>query len=185
MSWIREVTPELAEGRLKDIYAELRAKRGRIANILQVHSLRPEALAAHLTLYMDLLFAPGDLSRKQREMIAVVVSRANNCDYCIAHHAEALSKYMRDPQLLLQFTADYRSCNLPAADLALMDYAVELTLAPGATRRDGLDRLRQLGFSDEQILLANLITAYFNFVNRIALGLGVEATPEEISGYRV
>jgi uncharacterized peroxidase-related enzyme len=185
MSWIREVAPELAEGRLKEIYTELQARRGKIANILQVHSLRPGALAAHLTLYMDLLFAPGELSRKQREMIAVVVSRANDCEYCIAHHAEALSKYMRDPQLLRQFSTDHRNCNLPASELALMDYAVELTLAPGASSRGWVERLRQLGYSDEQILLANLITAYFNFVNRIALGLGVEATPEEIAGYRV
>jgi hypothetical protein len=50
MSWIREVAPEIAEGRRKDIYAELQARRGKIAHMLQVHSLRPEGLAAQLTL---------------------------------------------------------------------------------------------------------------------------------------
>lgn len=185
MSWINEIPPERAEGRLKEIFVELQAKRGKIANILQVHSLRPEALAAHLTLYMDLLFAPGDLSRKQREMIAVVVSKANQCAYCVAHHAEALSKYMRDPQMLEQFTADYRSVQLSPADVALLDYALELTLRPGAMTSESIEHLRLFKFTSEQILLANLITAYFNFVNRIALGLGVRSSPEEVSGYQV
>ncbi|OGT55850.1 MAG: hypothetical protein A3E01_14795 [Gammaproteobacteria bacterium RIFCSPHIGHO2_12_FULL_63_22] len=185
MSWITEIPPERAEGRLQEIYAELRAKRGKIANILQVHSLRPEALAAHLVLYMDLLFAPGELSRKQREMIAVAVSKVNRCDYCIAHHAEALSKYMRNPQQLEKFTADYHSADISPEDVALLDYAVQLTLAPSSITSESVERLRRFHFSNQQILLANLITAYFNFVNRVALGLGVETSPEEVSGYQV
>lgn len=185
MSWITEIPPERAEGRLQEIFVELQARRGKIANILQVHSLRPEALAAHLTLYMDLLFAPGELSRKQREMIAVAVSRANRCDYCIAHHAEALSKYMRDPLQLQRFTADYHSAGIAQEDVALLDYAVQLTQAPSSITSESVERLRQFHFTSQQILLANLITAYFNFVNRIALGLGVESSPEEVSGYQV
>jgi uncharacterized peroxidase-related enzyme len=185
MSWINEIPPERAEGRLKEIFDELQAKRGKIANILQVHSLRPEALAAHLTLYMDLLFAPGGLSRKQREMIAVVVSKANRCEYCIAHHVEALSKYMRNAQVLEQFAADYQSVDISPSDVALLDYAVALTLSPGSMTSDAVERLRRFQFTNDQILLANLIIAYFNFVNRIALGLGVQSSPEEVSGYQV
>ena len=184
MSWITEIPPERAEGRLKEIFAELLVKRGKVANILQVHSLRPEALAAHLTLYMDLLFAPGGLSRKQREMIAVAVSRANRCEYCVSHHVEALSRYIRKPQELEQFSNDYRSVEMSPSDRALLDYAVDLTLKPGSITQESVERLRRFQFSNEQILLANLITAYFNFVNRIALGLGVESNAEEVAGYQ-
>lgn len=46
---------------------------------------------------MGLLFGPGGLSRRQRELIAVVVSRANGCEYCVNHLAEALARYVRDP----------------------------------------------------------------------------------------
>jgi len=45
------------------------------------------------------------------------------------------------------------------------------------------ERLRQAGFSDEDILSINLIVSYFNFVNRIALGLGVEFSEAEVRGY--
>lgn len=184
MSWIREIAPADAQGRLGEIYSELSGRRGKIANILQVHSLRPEALATHLALYMDLLFAPGGLSRKQREMIAVVVSRVNQCEYCVAHHVEPLRRHFHDESELAAFAADYRQVSLLPADRALLDYAARLTLNPASIDGQAIHDLRAHQFPDEDILLANLITAYFNFVNRIALGLGVRTNPEEVGGYR-
>jgi len=56
-------------------------KRGKIANILQVHSLNPDAMAGHLDLYMSIMFGGSGLSRAEREAIAVVVSATNECDY--------------------------------------------------------------------------------------------------------
>lgn len=100
MSWIAEVEESAATGAIADVYARLREERGRVANILKVHSLRPPVLVHHLDLYMGLLFGLGGLSRAQRELIAVVVSRANYCAYCVSHHAEALARYVRDPDLL-------------------------------------------------------------------------------------
>ena len=47
-----------------------------------------------------------------------------------------------------------------------------------------LGELRAEGLSDKDILDITLITAYFNFVNRIALGLGVSFSDDEVSGYR-
>ncbi|MGD9585063.1 MAG: peroxidase-related enzyme [Lysobacterales bacterium] len=185
MSWIKEIPPEQAEGKLGEVYAELQKKRGKVANILQVHSLRPDALTAHLNLYMDLLFAPGGLSRRQREMIAVVVSRGNNCDYCVSHHAEALARYLSDPEALRLISSDYRRHALAPADRALLDYAHKLTVTPSLVAEADISGLREHGFADADILLANLITAYFNFVNRIALGLGVAFTAEELTGYQV
>jgi alkylhydroperoxidase family enzyme len=48
---------------------------------------------------------------------------------------------------------------------------------------EDVERLRRTGFSDEEILSINLITSYFNFVNRVAEGLGVEFSEEEVQGY--
>lgn len=183
MSWIREIGPDEAEGELLDQYRELERQRGKVANILKVHSLRPSSLQAHLALYMDLMFASGGLTRAQRELIAVVVSRANRCDYCVAHHAEALSRYLRDPVLLEAIARGETPSELADADRALAAYAGKLTGAPSTVAPGDINTLRQHGFSDADILLANLIIAYFNFVNRIALGLGVGFDPSEVSGY--
>lgn len=69
---------------------------------------------------------------------------------------------------------DYRSADLSDADRALCDYAVKLTLSPGAMGEADVDVLRGHGFSDEAIVVAVQVISYFNYINRVADGLGVD-----------
>lgn len=184
MSWIREIPEDAADGAIAGLYQTLRESRGKVSNILKVHSLRPSALQHHLELYLGLMFGPGGLSRTEREMIAVVVSRGNDCAYCVEHHKEALRRYIRDGERLDAIARDYRSAALPPRQCALLDYAARLTAAPAQVAQPDIDALREAGLRDEDILLANLIVAYFNFVNRIALGLGVGFSADEVGGYK-
>jgi uncharacterized peroxidase-related enzyme len=70
-----------AEGRLRQIYARLVEPWGGVDNILKIHSLNPPSLTAHFELYHTLMRGRSGLSRAEREMIAVVVSAANQCHY--------------------------------------------------------------------------------------------------------
>ena len=70
---------------------------------------------------------------------------------------------------------DYRQADLQVAERALCDYAVKLTLQPAEMKADDVERLRGFGFTDEQISLATQVIGYFNYINRIADGLGVDA----------
>jgi uncharacterized peroxidase-related enzyme len=185
MSWITEITPDQATGELATVYAELIKERGKVSNILQVHSHRPNAMMRHLDLYMDLMFAPGGLSRRQRELIAVAVSRSNGCDYCVSHHVEALSRYYRDPAALATLASGGTPDDLSAEDRGLIHFARTLTTAPSSSNEPAIAALRTLGFTDPDILLTTMIVAYFNFVNRIALGLGVSFNENEVAGYKV
>lgn len=185
MSYIREIEETDAEGELAAIYARIREERGRVANILKVHSLRPGALEDHLELYLGLLFGPGKLTRAQREMIAVVVSVANRCRYCVDHHREALARYVRDTATLDAIESDHETAQIPPATGALLAYAQRLTRKPESIGPEDIHALRAAGLADEEILHANLIAAYFNFVNRIALGLGVDHNVDEAAGYKV
>lgn len=185
MSWIREYDENEAEGEIAAVYARLREQRGKVSNILRVHSLRPQALEDHLALYMGLLFGAGGLTRGEREMVAVVVSRANGCEYCVVHHREALTRNLRDPAQLDHICGDYTAADLDPRQRRMLDYAFRLTRTPSAVTAADIAGLREAGLSDEDILLLNLITAYFNFVNRVALGLGVESSVEEAAGYHV
>lgn len=184
MSWIQEIAPADAEGELRALYAELEGARGKVSNILTSHSLRPAALRTHLALYMQIMFAPGGLSRMQREMIAVVVSRANRCNYCIEHHLAALRRYIDDESRCRAIAEDHRQVGLAPRESAMLDHALMLTLEPHRASADAIANLRAHGFADEDVLLITLIVGYFNFVNRIALGLGVQTDPEEMAGYR-
>ncbi|HEY3246321.1 MAG TPA: hypothetical protein VGM03_23500 [Phycisphaerae bacterium] len=81
MAFINTVGEADAEGLLADIYATARRRAGRVFNILRLQSLSPAALRSSIAFYLDLMHGSSPLSRAQREMIAVVVSRINECHY--------------------------------------------------------------------------------------------------------
>lgn len=81
MTWVRVIDEEEADGELREAYREVGAARGRVANILKAHSLNPRAMRAHLALYRELMFGHSELSRAERELIAVAVSVVNHCHY--------------------------------------------------------------------------------------------------------
>ena len=183
MSWINEIEVSDADGKLAEMYAELIRKRGKVSNILKVHSLNPDAMEGHLDLYMTLMFGKSGLSRLEREAIAVVVSAANDCAYCVNHHAEALRRYIKDDETLdLLSTADGLETLEPRLS-NIVRHAEKLTSAPGAMTESDLGELRAVDLSDKDILDLTLIVSYFNFVNRIAVGLGVDFSADEMSGY--
>lgn len=183
MSWIRVVNEEEADEALRKAYGRVKGSRGKVSNILGVHSLHPAAMAAHLDLYTAIMFGPSGVSREEREAIATAVSGANRCPYCVAHHAEALHHYWKDRERVEDFVARPRSASLPPRLRALVDYALKLTEHPAEMGERDVETLREHGLSDGDVLSVNLIASYFNFVNRIALGLGVEQSPDEVSGY--
>jgi uncharacterized peroxidase-related enzyme len=147
-------------------------KRGALAAVHKIHSLHPETLTAHMALYMELLFGQSPLTRREREAIAVAVSRTNGCPYCVAHHAEALSRYEKDPDAMAS-VREGRWNALDARTARLCQYAEKLTRNPASVREADIVHLRDTGLDDRAILDAAQIAAYFNFVNRLVLGLGV------------
>lgn len=174
MSWIKEISKS-ENDLLKKLYegAENRTKEP-TANVLKVHSIRPKVLDIHMKLYELIMFQDGLLSRKQREMIGVVVSSANQCPYCVDHHGNALSHVTENRELMEKIIDDYHEANLNDLDLSICKYAEKLTKEPYKVVEEDIIELRELGLNDETIFDVNQIVAYFNYVNRIVHGLGVE-----------
>jgi uncharacterized peroxidase-related enzyme len=181
-AWIRVIEPEEASGELKAVYDATSAKRGALAAVHKIHSLHPETLTAHMALYMELLFGQSPLTRREREAIAVAVSKTNGCSYCVAHHAEALSRYEKSPDALAAIR-EGRWNALDSRTARLCRYAEKLTKNPSSVREADIALLRDSGLDDRAVLDAAQIAAYFNFVNRLVLGLGV-GLEEERGGYR-
>ena len=141
-------------------------------------------MEAHLDLYLRIMFGRGILSRAQREMIAIVVSATNKCEYCVAHHSAALRKYVTDGQFVNQLAKDIGSVKLGSKERKMLEYAIKLTERPDSISMDDIRELRLESFGDEEILHIALIVSYFNFVNRLANGLGVSLEPDQRSGYK-
>ena len=184
MAHIKTIEPEDAKGELKNVYDNLIETRGKIAEIHKIQSLNPDALATHMDLYMSIMFGKSPLKRYQREMIGVVVSAANKCTYCINHHEQALLAYWKEEEKTRQLSKNRPEVELTETDRLLCDLAEKLTLNIDQDYSLDIKKLQEIGLEDRAILDAVQIIAYFNFVNRMVLGLGVEFTEEEVKGYR-
>jgi len=183
MAYIEVIQPEQAQGLLQEIYEDLINKRGKLAEVHKIQSLNPPSIVHHMDLYMGIMFGKSPLKRPYREMIAVVVSAANNCAYCITHHAEALQHFWKDQDKVDQLAKDYRGVELTSAEQALCAYAHQLTTGPTHSQVS-VETLKACGWEDRAILDAALVISYFNFVNRMVLGLGVHLEAEGAGGYR-
>ena len=184
MTWIKCTDPKEATGRTKEVYDRIMKERGHIANIFLAQSLDPDVLESHLDLYVSLMIGPGPLSREEREMIAVVVSAANKSAYGAVHHSEALESVENDSEALYKLAKEFATKHESPRHKALLAYAAKLTIDPKEVTADDIKYLRDVGITDEEVLRANLIASYFNFSNRIALGLGVELEEGEARTYK-
>jgi len=178
-SWTRAVPPEAATGHLASLYERIRARssRGQVGHLWQAQAIDPAGLEALFDHTRTLIDEPAPLSRAQAELIALVVSATNGCDYCVAHHGPRLARALEDEALARAVAADYREANLAARDRVLLDYAVALTCEPAERKLEDIERMREYGFSDEGIVRATAIASLYNHVNRVACALGVTLEP--------
>jgi len=184
MARIKVIDENEAEGLLKEIYDDLLARRGKLAEVHKLQSLRPKSIIRHMELYLEIMFTISELSRAEREMMAVVVSKANGCHYCIHHHGAALNFYWKDRQRLDALISNYSTAGLNTRELALAQYAEDLTLRPAEhLEEDRTIPLRHAGLTDKGILDATMVISYFNFVNRMVAALGAELEEDGGEGF--
>lgn len=101
------------------------------------------------------------------------------------NHAEALNHYWKDDGKIEKLiNGDYTEI-LSLRERTLVEFAKHLTLKPSEHEStDFTQKLKDIELSDSAILDAVLVTAYFNFVNRIVLSLGVELEIDSGKGYK-
>ena len=114
------------------------------------------------------------LTRVQKECILLAVSAANLNSYCVAMHCNLLRGLGMPSEEGDQIAVDYHESNLSERDRALLDFAVKLGTRSSEFSRDDVVKLRTLGFSEEQILECEVVTALNNFANTLQMGLGIE-----------
>lgn len=181
-AWTLAIPPESATGDLVPLYAAIRsrASHGTVGHVWQALGADPAALETLFHGLRALLDEPAPLTAGQAEMVAVVVSATNGCGYCVSHHGPRLAKALGDEALARAVALDYREADLPARDRVLLDFAVAVTCEPAERTASDLERLREYGFGEPEILRATALTGYFNHVNRVvsALGVALEAGRE-------
>lgn len=178
MSWIEIVRREESTGRLRELYERVAGPEGGVDNVLQVHSLRPHTLEAHMALYKSVLHHNGNrLPKWLLETVGVYVSLLNGCVYCVTHHFAGLRRLLRDDNRAREIRAALETEDLEnlfsLREQAILHYARQLTRSPVEILEDSIQEMRKAGLDDGEILEVNQVASYFAYVNRTVLGLGV------------
>ena len=155
---------------LKAAYAKCIEKLGFVPNVLQAYSLRPQKLRNFMAMYNELMLAPSGLSKLEREMVAVVVSSANRCYYCLVAHGQAVRKLSGDPELGEMMAMNYRVAKLDRRQRAMLDFAWKLTETPHDVGEADRAALREAGLGAADIFDLAETVAFFNLSNRMASG---------------
>jgi uncharacterized peroxidase-related enzyme len=154
-------------------FAKCREKLGLVPNVLRAYTGNAAKFRTFTAFYNQIMLDEERcaLSKLEREMIAVVVSSANRCYYCLVAHGEAVRELSGDPELGEMMVMNYRVADLEPRHRAMLDFAWSLTLAPHDVSERDRQRLRDVGFSDQDIFDICDVAAFFNYTNRMAHGL--------------
>lgn len=159
-------------------FAKCREKLGFLPNVLAAYALRPDKLRNFIAFHDELMLAPAGLSKLEREMVAVVVSSANRCYYCLVAHGQAVRRLSGDPQLGEMLVMNYRAAALEPRQRAILDFAWKLTTSPHEVGDADRAALRAQGLSDGDVFdLANFV-GFFNMTNRVATAVDMMPNPE-------
>jgi uncharacterized peroxidase-related enzyme len=153
---------------LAKYFAICEEKLGFLPNVLAAFSFDAVKLRAFSDMYNDLMLGGSGLSKLEREMVAVVVSAANQCHYCLVAHGAAVRELSGDPILGEELVTNWRVAPLTPRQRAMLEFAHLLTVAPAEVEEVDRATLRAHGLSDRDIWDLAALTAFFNMSNRIA-----------------
>jgi uncharacterized peroxidase-related enzyme len=173
LSWfpVPEET-ELPED-LQGLFRKAREKIGFVPNVFRAYSFRPERLRAWFAHYRQLHEPTPNLDAAEREMIAVAVSMANGCLYCLVAPGAALREALGDPILADRVTLDHRRAGLDERRTAILDFAVKVTKRPLECTPEDLEHLEGIGLTEEEVWDVVEIASMYNFTNRMSLACGM------------
>jgi len=187
-AWISMIADEAADEDLLAALSLARTPHGTVDNVMRVHSHRPNTMRGHVALYRAALHDDANtLPMWLQETIASYVSILNGCDYSLQNHwanarhlidntskADAIEKALHNDTPEAVFTG---------SELQLLRYAKKLTRFPNEMQAGDVAALKDAGLDDGEILEANQIVGYFNYVNRLLNGLGVTTEGDTVGYY--
>lgn len=186
MTWIETVPPEGAQGVLREAYEWQARKLGEPAAFTRLGSLYPELVLERLRLYRTVERCPSGLSARERALAAFVASSRNGTPHCSSGLRLKLEELGADPEVIGRLAGGEAQGVVSDQRLdAILAYAGKLTSSPGTIEPEDIAALRGAGLDDLEILDLNNIVAYYNYINRVANGLGLRepiATAREALG---
>lgn len=172
MPRIELIEKENASDEVRAIYKDIEAAFGMIPNLFKTYAHFPALLQVNWEKTKVLLMG-GELTRELKESIAVVVSAANSCNYCVASHSMALQMMGFNQERIDDLTKNIESPQITPRDKKIIEYARKATLTPHKITEEETDELKALGLSESQIVevlgVMELFTGYNKFIDSLAV----------------
>ncbi len=153
---------------IKDKVLAVQEKAGFIPNVFLALAHRPDEFRAFFAYHDALMEKESGLSKADMEMIVTTTSGANNCQYCVVAHGAILRIRAKDPLVADQVATNYRKADITPRQMAMLDFAMKVSLDAANIVDADFDTLRDNGFSDDDIWDIAGITAFFGLSNRMA-----------------
>jgi uncharacterized peroxidase-related enzyme len=164
-----------------DVRARIEAvqeKSGFVPNVFLALAHRPDEFRAFFAYHDALMEKGGGLSKAEREMIVVVTSSLNQCQYCVVAHGALLRIRAKRPLLADQVASNYRKADITARERSMLDFAVKVSRRSEEVDDEDFALLRAAGFTDEDIWDIGAISALFAMSNRMANLLSLRPNDE-------
>ncbi|MEF2552171.1 peroxidase-related enzyme [Aurantimonas sp. A2-1-M11] len=154
--------------RTRAFFAKCQDKLGLVPNVLLAYAFDERKLEAFSAFYNDLMLGESELSKLDREIIAVVVSSINHCHYCLTAHGAAVRQLSGDPGFGEAIAQNWRAAGLDDQRAAMLDFVVQLTERPDTIVEADRQALRDVGYSNRAIFDIAAVAAFFAMSNRVA-----------------
>ena len=179
--WRPYVTPiALADATPEQLEAlKVTPSNTKVSEYVLVLAHDPESLQHRTPLFNGIMYNHGGLTRAERELGAVGASLVNRCIYCAAVHSSRYNQLTKDESVMERVFADGEAAELDDRQSAILAFSTKLSKSPPEAGREDVERLRQAGLSDPEILDLILSSSLFGWANRLMHTLGEPIAPDE------
>lgn len=172
-AWLEVLNPDTATPEQQHVL-EVSHPKAKTMDFYLLLARQPQVLLERSQAFNAIMYAPGGLSRAEREVAATAVSRSNGCVYCASVHAQRFEQLAKRNDVMAQMFDDPDTAGTNARERAIIQSSLVLTRAPGSFGMQNVQPLRDAGLSDLEILDMLHSAALFGWANRLMLNLGVE-----------
>jgi uncharacterized peroxidase-related enzyme len=172
MTFVRTVAETEATGAVAEMYDRDRSSDDQVPNSTKAFSLRPDVYAAWLQLGAAIR---ANMDLRRYELATIAAARRIRSSYCMLAHGSVLVDKFMEPARVRALADDFENADLDPVDLAVMVLADKVAADATSVTGDDVERLRQLGCSDEEIVDVVLAAALRCFFSKTLDGLGVQA----------
>lgn len=172
MPFVNEIEDSQADPQLRAIYGTIEQNMGFLPHYFKALGAIPPAIEGQLKLGAAVM-NDGVLTKTEKEQIGVVVSGINASSYCLVIHMELLQRLGVEKSLARKLVNDYENAAVSEKIKALFRFADKLTRKPMDIDDEDVATVKNAGWGEAAIRETVLTVAYFNYVNRVSLGLGL------------